>query len=192
MTSLRVAIGSVRRPKVEGAKAAFARLGPLWGIDRAAIEWITAEVASGVDETPAGLDHLMNGARNRARALRHWLSQAGQTAHYYVGLEGGLWGAEGSAFLQSWAYVTDGSREAFGASGAVPIPAAIAHAVLVQGRSLGEVIDVFAGKENVRSHQGAWGILTRDQVTREQSFEAALVNALAPFYNRDTYQHVIA
>jgi non-canonical (house-cleaning) NTP pyrophosphatase len=39
----------------------------------------------------------------------------------------------------------------------------------------------------VRSRQGAWGILSRDLVTRSMSFEMALIAAFAPFYNREMY-----
>ena len=40
----------------------------------------------------------------------------------------------------------------------------------------------------MRSRQGAWGILSRDLLTRSQSFEAALVAAFAPFYNARLYR----
>lgn len=188
MTPFRVALATLRRPKIDGAKAAFATAGRLWGLDPAAVEWITADVPSGVDETPIRLEHLLDGARNRAQALRARLEREGRPAQFYVGLEGGLWSVERAVFLQSWAYVTDGRRDAFGASGAVPVPAALAEAVLDRGRSLGEVIDVLAGAQDVRSQEGAWGVLTRGHVTRERSFEAALLNALAPFFNRGVYE----
>lgn len=187
MAVLRVALATVRRPKVEGAKAAFATVSPLLGIDATAIDWVTRETPSGVDETPTQLDHLLQGARGRVQALRQGLVAEGGAAQYYVGLEGGLWAAQGSVFLQSWAYVTDGVGESFGASGAIAVPGALAEAVLGQGRSLGEVIDVFAGERNVRSGQGAWGVLSRGHMTRERSFETALVNALAPFFNAEVY-----
>lgn len=40
-----------------------------------------------------------------------------------------------------------------------------------------------SGQRDVRSGAGAWGILTRGAVERAASFEVALLNALAPFYN---------
>jgi len=39
----------------------------------------------------------------------------------------------------------------------------------------------------VRSKQGAWGVLSRDLLTRSDSFEAALLAAFAPFYNAKLY-----
>jgi hypothetical protein len=44
-----------------------------------------------------------------------------------------------------------------------------------------------AGARDVRSRQGAWGILSRDLVTRSLSFELALIAAFAPFYNPALY-----
>ena len=52
---------------------------------------------------------------------------------------------------------------------------------------LAEVIDETAGEHDVRSRQGAWGVLSRDLFTRAMSFEVALVAAFAPFYNREMY-----
>jgi non-canonical (house-cleaning) NTP pyrophosphatase len=54
-------------------------------------------------------------------------------------------------------------------------------------RELGEVIDEVAGERDVRSRQGAWGILSCDLLTRSMSFESALIAAFAPFYNSSLY-----
>ena len=49
------------------------------------------------------------------------------------------------------------------------------------------MIDEVAGARDVRSRQGAWGVLSRDLLTRSMSFEAALIAAFAPFYNALLY-----
>jgi non-canonical (house-cleaning) NTP pyrophosphatase len=59
---------------------------------------------------------------------------------------------------------------------------------VVEGRKeLGEVIDQVTGGRDIRSRQGAWGVLSKDLVTRSMSFELALIAALAPFYNEEMY-----
>jgi inosine/xanthosine triphosphatase len=184
---LRIAVGSTRRPKVEAVTAAFRRLAPRFGVTPEEIVIMAEDAASGVEETPRSLPALMAGARNRARALRHLLNQKQQTADYCIGLEGGLWSAEGSVFLQSWAFVTNGTRESYGSSGVITVPESIARAVMAEGKSLGDVIDGVAEEENVRSRQGTWGVLTKDMLTRQDSFELALLSALAPFYNQEMY-----
>ena len=65
----------------------------------------------------------------------------------------------------------------------VTVPASIADMVIDGKRELGVVIDEVAGERDVRSRQGAWGVLSRDLLTRSMSFEAALIAAFAPFYN---------
>ena len=67
------------------------------------------------------------------------------------------------------------------------MPAEIVRRVERSSRELGEVIDEVAGEFDVRSRQGAWGVLSRDLLTRSMSFEAALIAAFAPFYNAQLY-----
>ena len=67
-------------------------------------------------------------------------------------------------------------------------PDALAKKVIEGRQELGLVIDDVAGQRNVRSRQGAWGVLTRDLVTRSMSFELALIAAFAPFYNARLYK----
>jgi inosine/xanthosine triphosphatase len=134
---------------------------------------------------------LMNGARLRAEAVRDLLESENKSAEFYVGLEGGFHSVSVDGrwhtFLRGWAYVTDGERRSFGSSPSVTVPEAIAQLVIGGRRELGEVIDEVAGEQDVRSRQGAWGVLSRDLLTRSQSFEAALIAAFAPFYNAKLY-----
>lgn len=52
---------------------------------------------------------------------------------------------------------------------------------------LGDVLDRAAAAA-VRSTRGAWGVLTLDLIGRHDSFRAAILAALAPFYNPTLYQ----
>ncbi len=135
---------------------------------------------------------LMKGARARAEAVRAELLEEGAAAVLYVGLEGGFHsinlGDEWHTFLRGWAYVTDGERGYFGAGPSVTVPSTIADMVIDGGRELGIVIDEVANESDVRSRQGAWGVLSRDLLTRSMSFEAALIAAFAPFYNPRLYR----
>ncbi len=185
---MRIAIGSTRRPKVDAVRAVLERLAPQFRIPSDGFAFLTLDVPSGVDETPRSLEHLMTGARNRVTAVWQALRDRADRADLVIGLEGGLWRTDHTVFLQSWACVSDGRREAFGASGAIPVSDAIGTAVLEAGESLSAVIDRLAAREDIRSHEGTWGVLTRDLLTRRESFETALVCALAPFYNESFYR----
>ena len=72
-------------------------------------------------------------------------------------------------------------------SPSIEVPDAIVKDVISGKRELGIVIDEVAGMRDVRSKQGAWGVLSRDLLTRSMSFEAALIAAFAPFYNPKFY-----
>ena len=134
---------------------------------------------------------LMEGARDRALAVRDSLRNKRMDADVYVGLEGGFHSismdGEWHTFLRGWAYATDGTSGAFGATPSISVPAAIVKSVIDGRQELGVVIDQVAGMRDVRSRQGAWGILSRDLVTRADSFELALIAAMAPFYNSKLY-----
>ena len=137
---------------------------------------------------------LMQGARERALAVRDVLRGQRLEAEIYVGLEGGFHSisieGEWHTFLRGWAYATDGKNGNFGASPSIAVPAALAKKVIEGRRELGLVIDEISGKRDTRSREGAWGVLSRDLVTRSHSFELALIAAFAPFYNRELYQNM--
>ncbi len=186
-----IAIASTRLPKVNGVKRAFEKLGGKFFFAGNSLRFENMESDSGVSATPTSVAELMTGARNRAdrvfRAMRE-RGGGGEEKLLSIGVEGGLYSVGGIVFLQSWACVHDGTDFWFGSSGSIQLPGALSHAVLEEGNDLGKAIDVFAEQRDVRSNQGTWGILTSDVVTREDSFELAAINALAPLFNKKLYQ----
>jgi inosine/xanthosine triphosphatase len=185
-----IALGSDRAAKIMAVRATVARIAE---IDP---DWLNAhvvarQVESGVAAMPLTDWQLMQGARERAFAVRESLRSRRLEADVYVGLEGGFHSisidGEWHTFLRGWAYATDGSKSAFGAAPSISVPANIVKSVVEGRRELGLVIDDVAGARDVRSRQGAWGVLSKDLVTRSMSFELALIAAFAPFYNSKLY-----
>jgi inosine/xanthosine triphosphatase len=191
MKKILVAVGSTRRPKLNAVWEALTVFGPSLD-DNAQFEVVGVEVPSGVGHTPTSRAELMAGAKFRAESLVQIARERGEQWKYFVGLEGGLdviaEGARRIVFLQSWAYVTDGSgRGAFGQSGAIEMPEALAAEVLDKGTELSVAIDSYAGGRGIRDAQGAWGVLTRNLITRQDAFRVAVVSAFAPFFNNSMY-----
>src|SRR5208282_5200972 len=157
MTVCRIAVGSTRRPKLNAVREAAALFQEMLA-PKMALEIQGYEVESGVGHTPASREELMRGARQRAEALAQTITAGGGHAHFFVGLEGGLDVAleNGSrrVFLESWAYVTDGTRGHFGCSGSIELPEALAEEVLGRGTELSVAIDQFAGAQGIRDGQG--------------------------------------
>jgi inosine/xanthosine triphosphatase len=185
-----IALGSDRAAKIMAVRASIARvaeLDPSWG-DAALI---ARPVETNIPAMPLNDWELMQGARERALAVRDLLRAQRRDADIFVGLEGGFHSislaGEWHTFLRGWAYATDGEREAFGGTPSISVPTSLAKKVIEGRIELGLVIDQVAGLKDVRSRQGAWGILSRDLVTRSMSFEVALVAAFAPFYNKAMY-----
>src|SRR5256714_2645746 len=185
-----VALGSDRAAKIMSVRAAIARVAELDSAWRNA-KVIPRPVKTDAPAMPLNDWQLMSGARKRALAVRNILIAQKLEADLYVGLEGGFHSisleGEWRTFLRGWAFVTDGERSSFGMSPSIEVPENIVKQVIQGKRELGVVIDVVAGARDVRSKQGAWGVLSRDLLTRSMRFEAALIAAFAPFYNRELY-----
>lgn len=190
-----VAVGSTRKPKLGAVRDAIASIGNLLEPD-AEIEIVGVEVESGVSHTPVSREELMQGARQRAEAVAKFAKQSGDPWNFFIGVEGGfdVLRENGSrrVFLESWAYVSDGSSGYFGRSGSIEVPEAIAEEVVDRGVELSVAIDRFAGEVGIRDAQGAWGVLSGNLITRQESFRVAVIAAFAPFYNSRMYRRVAA
>lgn len=185
-----IALGSDRAAKIMAVRASVARVAAI-DPDWASVNVVARRVETSAPAMPLTDWQLMEGARERALAVRDSLHSRRLEADIYVGLEGGFHsisiGGEWHTFLRGWAYATNGERSAFGAAPSISVPPEIVKSVVQGRRELGVVMDEITGARDVRSKQGAWGVLSRDLVTRSMSFELALIAAFAPFYNPKFY-----
>jgi len=206
MKKITIAVGSKRSPKLNAVSEALQAFSAALSND-AHFEVVGVEVESGVSHTPSSREELMRGARQRTKALVEMARQDGAAWQYFVGLEGGLdvvreaisademlrhSGLQQSGhrrvFLESWAYVSDGTRGHYGRSGSIELPETLAHEVLENGVELAVAIDRFAGAVGIRDAQGAWGVLSNNFITRQEAFRVAVIAAFAPFYNMKLYR----
>ena len=187
---MKIVLGSDRAAKVAAVRATIERIATLDAAWREA-EIIARAVVVSVPAMPLNDAEMMRGARERAWTARELLRAEGAGAGLYVGLEGGFQShrldGQQHTFLRGWAYATDGEREGFGVTPSISVPPPLARRVSEEKIELGVLIDEVAGQHDVRSRQGAWGVLSRDLLTRSMSFEAALIAAFAPFYNAEFY-----
>lgn len=190
-----VAVGTTRKPKLGAVREAIASIGNLLapGVE---IEVVGVEVESGVSHTPVSRGELMQGARQRAESVAKLAAENNEPWNFFVGLEGGFDVIEEAGvrrvFLESWAYVSDGIRGFFGRSGSIEVPEAVAEEVVDRGVELSVAIDRFAGEVGIRDAQGAWGVLSGNLITRQDSFRVAVIAAFAPFYNSKMYRRASA
>jgi inosine/xanthosine triphosphatase len=190
MKKITVAVGSTRKPKLRAVSEALREFASKLVPD-ADFEVVGEEVESGVSSTPTSCEELMRGARQRAEALVLVAQEKRKPWNYFVGLEGGLEVLQEDrarrVFLESWAYVSDGTRGYYGRSGGIEVPEELAHEVLERGFELSDAIDRYAGAIGIRDGLGAWGVLSGELIPRHESFRLAVVTAFAPFYNGRMY-----
>lgn len=59
---------------------------------------------------------------------------------------------------------------------------------LEQGQELGNIMDELQGVKNTKQKWGAVGFFTKNYSNRQESFEFAVLYALAPFLRKELYE----
>jgi len=186
---MRIAIGSSSLTEIAAAKEA-------WKVFSASLTHDTDEELEffgyGISGTSAqiamSVPDLMNASLERVETLVLQLKRERTEADFYVGLESGFnvvdsQGPRRIAFLESWAYVSDGHRGHFGHGGGIVVPPNIADPMIDRGIDMSIVLDRFSSEREISSGNGLWGILTKDILSAQHAFVIALIAAFAPFYN---------
>ena len=179
-----IALGSIRQPKVEAVKSAFAKIYP----DKE-VRIITEKVNSDVDDQPRDLEETTKGAYNRAQNL----IKAAIKADYYIGIEGGVMTHhflnKEKFFLTGAVYITDGKIDSLAYSETLELSDYARREIMDKQRELAPVAEEMFSKKDVRGTNGTIGELTNDLITRSQSFENGIIMAMVKFYNTTLYNN---
>ncbi len=181
--------GSTNKAKLDAVKQAFSKLGKAFFINPPAFRIIAIPTKTTVPDMPLTLAEIKDGARQRAEYILSHFETNGQR-HIALGMEGGVYREENQTFLQNWVFATDGDRSYFGASALITLPPSISYELFEKKRELAEVIDAYSGQIDVRSNKGAFGILSRNLITRRAAFESAVISAVVPLLEPDAYRSV--
>ncbi|UTR11431.1 DUF84 family protein [Evansella sp. LMS18] len=128
---------------------------------------LSEEVPTSVSPQPLSDEETKQGAVNRAV----YLITNNKNVSLGIGLEGGVIDSEEGMFLCNWGALAVKGGGVYTAGGArIPLPDDIA-AKIRAGNELGDVIDQWAEKTDVRKKEGTIGILTAGEITRELMFE---------------------
>lgn len=151
---LKIYVGSKNPTKVDSVKRVFPEA-----------EVVGMEVESKVAAQPFSDEETLEGAVNRAReCASHHKSKMG------IGLEGGVMEIEDDLYLCNWGALVDEKENVYSASGArIRLPDEV-KAGLEKGKELGDVMDEYADKHDVRKNEGAIGIFTNGLIHREDMF----------------------
>lgn len=146
-----VAVGSTNPAKVRAVQEVFPSVKEM-------------KVASGVSEQPMSDEETRTGAIRRARSCIE------QGASIGIGLEGGVMESEVGMLSVNWGTLVDEHGCEVVASGArYPLPEEIA-ADIRSGKELGDVIDAYTARKDVRKKEGAVGIFTNGMMTRSELY----------------------
>jgi len=155
---VKIAIGTKNPTKVNAVNQAFSLF-----IDA---EFISTNVPSNVSAQPLTDSETLTGAINRAKNALE-----AEEADIGVGLEGGLIKTDYGYFLCNWGAIYVKEQQPIIAGGArIVIPEEIGDLVF-KGRELGDVMDMYVKKKNVRHNEGAIGIFTNGIVDRTKMFK---------------------
>ncbi|EEA96164.1 inosine/xanthosine triphosphatase [Pseudovibrio sp. JE062] len=169
---MKVVVASQNPVKVNATLEAFRAQFPADEIDL-----VSASVPSGVGDQPMNDEETRQGAVQRAENAL----EAEADADFGVGLEGGICELHGIAYTFAWMVVI--SREgqvSASRSMLLPLPDKVMQLVR-SGVELGHAIDEIFGTENIKHKGGAFGLLTRDRMTRQSVYVDTLFCALLPF-----------
>lgn len=149
------------------------------------VEIISCEVESGISEQPLSDEETRNGAKNRALASLATHNKTNTEEALGVGLEGGVFAQENNELWSTvWVAVADKDGKIYESNGArFRVPESIA-APIREGKEMGPIVSRMFGGRDVRSTNGAIGIITKDFVDRTEEYAAIAKMALGIWYGR--------
>lgn len=154
MTRMNILIGSKNPAKIDAAGVVFID-DKVTGID----------VPSKVSAQPLTDEETREGAINRALQC---VSEP--SCDIGIGLEGGVMPVDGQLYVTNWGALANRDGEVVTAAGArIQLPQEFA-AQLNQGQELGDLMDDYAKRKDVRKKEGAIGIFTNELISRKEMF----------------------
>ncbi|WP_010532344.1 DUF84 family protein [Lentibacillus jeotgali] len=155
---MKIAIGSKNPAKIGAVQDVFAY-----------DEVISTDASSQVSKQPFSDTETRQGAINRAAG-----SLQATSGDIGIGLEGGVMYVDDALYLCNWGALMTIDDVIFTGSGArILLPKEIDDE-LKKGLELGDVMDNYAKRKDVRQKEGAIGIFTNNRISRKEMFVHAV------------------
>ncbi len=177
---LKVAVGSTNPVKVEATRNVMAKI---YGRSKVRVQGV--KVSSGVPSQPIGFQ-TVQGAINRAlEALKAAEADLG------VGIEAGLFPQERTltGYMDfQWCAIADrDGKITLGCGPGFEMPPRVVEGVLKGEGEVGSLIEKLFGVRRVKETIGAIGILSKGIIDRVKLAEIAVLMAMIPRMNPETY-----
>ena len=154
-------------------------------------------VPSGIPEQPMSDVETRTGSVNRARNLRDFVFEKKEDLNFdpendeylFVGAEGGVdqpgFAKEGELWSTVWISVLDKDDQIYSANGArFEVPKIIADKLLA-GEEMGPTVSKLFTRDDIKTKQGAIGVITRNFIDRTEEYVGIAKLALGLWYGRD-------
>lgn len=149
-----VVIGSKNPTKIQAVQDVFVT-DDVTGLD----------IPSKVSAQPFSDSETRKGAINRAiQCVEKTKGNIG------IGLEGGVMYVDDQLYLCNWGALVTKEKEVFTASGARILLPEEFNVELNGGIELGDIMDAYSKRQDVRKNEGAIGIFTNNRISRKEMF----------------------
>ncbi len=176
---MKILVGSQNPVKIDAAREAFSRF-----FDN--VEIVGINVPSGVPDQPVE-EQVLEGAKNRAGALRRLNNEKNLGAGYFVGIEGGIAMLAGKWFSFGGMCVMDAKgNTGFGTSPLFELPEFIISELL-KGVELGDVMDKLQNETNTKQKHGAIGFFTNGVMNRKELYVPGIITAMIPLVKSELF-----
>jgi len=176
------AIGTQNKGKIKAVKQALEKYQ-----DFKRAEVISCEVETGVNEQPIGLDEIITGAKNRAKA-----AYQKNKVDFGIGLESGIFKVphtKSNYMDVTGCAIYDGQHFHIGLSSCFEYPKKLIDKIVNENKDVSDAaIELgFFKNRSVREAGGMVGILTQGVITRIKYSEQAVHTAIIHLLNKDYY-----
>ncbi|WP_261817413.1 inosine/xanthosine triphosphatase [Vibrio gallicus] len=169
----KVIVASLNPAKINAVKSAFSEVFP-----ERLFSFEGVSVASEVPDQPMSDIQTKQGALNRVHNAKAQVKDA----DFYVGLEAGI---ENNATF-AWMIIESMATRGESRSSSLMLPPKVIQRI-ESGEELGDAMDFVYGTSNIKQKGGAIGILTDNRLSRSSVYHQALILALIPFINPDSF-----
>lgn len=183
-----VGVGSLNPSKFNAVKIAFSKFFKQIEIKKIRVE-------SQVSNQPIGMENILTGAKNRAKAALHSLLIDNDEKEnlFGVGIEAGLvkipHALSGYMDFQFCAIMDNKHRVSLGSGIAFEYPQSVINTILKdQNTEIGEIMGKLSGNLNLKNETGAISYLSKNALTRTEILTQAVICALLPIINRELYK----
>lgn len=176
----KVIVASKNPVKIEACVQGFQQVFPQDAFDFQGIN-----VSSDVSAQPMTTRETYQGAYNRALAAK----QVTPTAHFWVGIEGGVDFLKENLEVFAWIVVFSSDNQGVAKTSSFILPPKVSELVK-NGLELGVADDMVFRQNNSKTKGGSVGILTNGLINRTMYYTQAVMLALIPFINKSLYQEI--